>query len=575
LVRVDLIHAHPVFFHVFQVYVRRKEMKKLTRREMLKVIGVGSVGVVAVACAPAAAPAAEPTKAVEATKAPEATEAPEPTKAPEPTAEPPKAQPVKITMVESWFGIPQYAETLDPVTQAISSAMQSAGVNIEITSMILADHEAKYPLLYASGADFTMAFDAPWYKMDTLRTQNALVTIEGLVKDKSPNLYAEITEKIFNANLIDGKLYGIPAGWYYGGTGGTIYREDLRVKYDVPVPTAKDGWASLEPYLDAVMKGEPTMLPFGNVTTQSMTGYVRAHPAWGANGNTKTGVGIPDITKDYVFTDSEDDSFGLEQAQRLRSWWEKGYINKTDLTFSGSSQNAQIDYLYPGKISACVENEPNYKWVDQNKQMKSSSPDAELRGVEMTGATAGLGKSLGQLKQWNFIVYNASAPQEQIDAGVAYFDWLASSQDNMDMWLMGLDGVNYKKEEGLRFSEVEGVDNARNYRRMWYVSGLSGRFQRQPLDLPKEAEDALKFFSTEENWLFTPYEAFQPDLKALEVETSKLNAVYDEAVHGWNTGQEPTEQAAAKMKKMLDEAGRQEYKAKLQKQLDDYIAANS
>ena len=130
------------------------------------------------------------------------------------------------------------------------------------------------------------------------------------------------------------------------------------------------------------------------------------------------------------------------------------------------------------------------------------------------------------------------------------------------------------KEADLRFSEIEGVDQSRNYRRMWYVSGLSGRFQRQPIDLPKEAEEALKFYSTESNWAFTPYEAFEPDVKALEIETAKLNAVYDEAVHGMNTGQLPTDEAVAKVKQMLDDNGRQTFREKIQKQLDDYIAAH-
>jgi putative aldouronate transport system substrate-binding protein len=554
-------------------------MNKLTRRDMLKFLGVGTAGAALAACAPAATPAPAATTAPEATQAPaattapEATAAPEATKAPEPTAVPPKAVPIKVTLVESWFGVPQYSESIDPVTTAISAKAQAEGVAVEISSLILADHENKYPLLYASGADFTCAFDAPWYKMDTLRTQNALVTIEGLVKDKAKKLYEEITEKIFNANLIEGKLYGIPAAYYYNGTGGVIYREDLRLKYKVDAPTAKDGWPSLEPYLDAVTKGESGVIPFANVTTQSLSGYVRAHPSWGI-APVKTGVAMPDITKDYNFINSEDDTYYLEQSKLLRAWWEKGYINKTDLNFSGSSQNAQIDYIYPGKATACVENEPNYKWVDENKQMKSSNAAAELRGVEMTGATAGVGKSLGALKQWNFIVYNQGAPKEQTEAGIAYFDWLASSQDNMDMWLMGIDGTNYKKEAGLGFSEVAGTDAARNYRRQWYVSGLSGRFQRQPADLPKEAQDALTFFSTESNWTFTPYESFAPDIKALEVDISKLNAVYDEAVHGLDTGQMTTDAGAAKMKKMLDDAGRQAYKEKLQKQLDDYIAAH-
>ena len=47
--------------------------------------------------------------------------------------------------------------------------------------MILADYDTKYPLLYASGADFVFAFDAPWYKMTTLIDQGALAPLEDMV----------------------------------------------------------------------------------------------------------------------------------------------------------------------------------------------------------------------------------------------------------------------------------------------------------------------------------------------------------------------------------------------------------
>ena len=538
-------------------------MKKLSRRDVLRVMGIGSAGALLAACAPpAAAPAA----------APAAPAAKEPAKEAAPAAAPASGAPLKITLVESWFGVPQFKESIDPITTALSKKAQAEGLNVEFQSMILDDHDTKYPVLYASGADFTMAFDAPWNKMTTLRAQNALLPLEGLFDTVGKKVKEEVTESIYKANFVGEHIYGIPTAYYYGGTGGVIYREDVRVKYNAPAPTLEGGWPSLEPLLEAVAKNEKTLIPFGNVTTQSLTGYNRGTKGWGSL-PTKTGVSIPDVTKGFKIIGQEDDEAFIESAKLLRGWWEKGYVNKTDLTFSGSSQNAQVDYVYPGKIAACVENEPDYKWVDQNKQMKSSIKEAELRGLDMRGMRAG-NKGIGSLKQWNFIVFNAGAPKEAQEAGMKWYDWLVSSQDNIDLWMMGVEGTNYKKEDNLRFSEIEGVDAARNYRRQWYVSGVSGRFQRQPKDLPKEAEEALKFFSTADNWVFNPYEQFEPDVKALEVDAAKLNAIYDEAVHGLNTGQEATEDAAKKMKKLLDDAGRQTYIEKLQKQLDDFIAAH-
>jgi putative aldouronate transport system substrate-binding protein len=524
-------------------------MQHLNRRDFLKFAGVSSVGLALAACAaPGGAPAGGEGGAA------------------------PGQQVVTVTLVESWFGVPQYRESIEPVTAAISEKMQSEGLNIELQSLVLDQHEAKYSALYAAGSDFTMAFDAPWYKMNTLRDQGALAQLETLVDEHGATLKEAITEKIYNANFMNGHLYGIPAAYYYAGTSGVMLREDLREKYGAELPTSEVGWTSVESFLQAVLDNEPDMIPFVNIPTQSIVSINRGRKGWNP-GASQTGVRIPNIEEGFQLIDDEDDPAVAANAEILRSWWEKGYINKTDMPTSGTSQNSQVDYVYPGHAAACVENEPDYKYVDQTKQIKTSFPDASLFGVDMTGQRAG-NKGMGVLRAGNFIVFNINAPTEQHEAGVQYFDWLAQSQDNLDLWLMGIDGVNYIKEDNMRFSEVEGTDATRNYRRQWYVSGMSGRFQRLPADLPAVAEETIQFLTTEDNYIFNPFEGFSADTKELELDLAKLNGVYLEATHGWTSGQLPTAESYAQMKKMLDDAGRQEYKAQLQAQLDEFMAAN-
>jgi putative aldouronate transport system substrate-binding protein len=553
-------------------------MKKLSRREMLRIMGMSAAGIGLAACGGAASPTAapQPTAVAQATEAtaPQATSAAAAaTDTVAPTTAPATGKPVKITMVESWFAVPQYKESIDPVTQAISEKMQSEGVNIEIESMVLDDHANKYTVLYASGADFTMAFDAPWYKMTGLRDQGALATIEGVVDQYGSNLKKEITDKIYNGNFMNGHLYGIPAVYYYSGTTGVMLREDLREKYNAPAPTSDGGYASLEPFLKAVKDNMPEMIPYALAPSYSINdANVWGRKSWGFA--TKTGLLIPDWSKDLKLVNLEDVPAYVESSKLLHNWWQQGLVNKEDLPSSGPSQNVEVDYMYPGKTASCQENEPDYKYVDMTKQLQASIKDGKLKGYDLTGMRAGKVRGTGALKAGNFIVFNGAAPKEALQAGVQYFDWLTQSQDNMDLWLMGIDGKNYKKGADLTFTEIEGVDQARNYRRQWYVSGLSGRYQRQPADLPKDAQEALTFFSTETNWDFNPYELFEADTKAVEVELTKVNGVFDEAFHGLMTGQMDTDQAVAKAKQMMDDAGRQDLRVKLQKQLDDYIAAH-
>ncbi len=530
-------------------------MQKISRRDMLKMIGLGTAGTVLAACTPQAT--AQPTS-VPAT----ATTAP--------------AKTVKITMVESWFSVPQDKAIIDPVTKVISDKMKAEGLNIEVQSMVLDDHQNKYPLLYASGADFTMAFDAPWYKMDTLRTQGSLVVLDDLFNQYGKRLMAEVTDKILSMNKWDGHWYGIPTAGSYGGTCGVILRKDLLDKYGAPEPDPMKGWPSLEPYLAAIAKNEPSLTPFAVDWSYSPVheNFVdRRQPANWNGVDAKTGIIIPDISKDYKLVDIEGVQAFIDTATLLRTWWEKGYINKTDLPSSGPTANLLQDEFLPGKAACIIENEPNYKYVDDQKQILSSIPTAVVKGNDMSGVQVGRYRPVGALKQWNFVVFNASAPAERQQASVKWFDWLVSSQDNIDLWLMGIDGTNYKKEADLRFSEVTGTDAATNYRRQWYVSGVSGRFQRVSLDIAPEALSIIKANSTEANWVFNPYEGFSLDAKAVEDYTTKVAAIRDEAGHGMYSGQMDPAAAVAKYKKMLDEAGRQKAKEIVQKQIDDYIAS--
>jgi putative aldouronate transport system substrate-binding protein len=561
---------------------------------MLRLVAVSAAGAGLAACTSAATPAPttapQPTAASAATDTPQAavaTDTPQAaaatattaaTDTPQPTTAPTKGAATKIVFVESWFGIPQYQTSIDPVTQAITQKMQSEGLNIEIHSLILDNHDTKYPVLYSSGADFTMAFDAPWYKMLSLRDQSALVQIESLIDQFGPNLKKEITDKIYKANFMNGHLYGIPVTYYYRGSSGVLLREDLRMKYNAPAPDPATGWPSVEPYLQSIKKNEPNLIPDANAPPQGLVGNWEIN-TWQRWPNANTGginaaaIIVPDWTKGTQFVDYETVPEYLNLVKLVRSWWQQGLVNKTDLPTISSGGSVETDFIFPGKAAACQENEPDYKFVDYTKQLQSSIKDAKLMGWDMTGMRGGK-KATGSLVAGNFVVFNAGAPKEQQQAGIQYFDWLSSNQDNVDLWDMGIDGMNYKKEPNLKFAEIPGVDAARNYRRQWYVSGISGKYQRQPDNLPQAALDALTFFSTESNFQYNPYEGFSPDTKAVEAELTEVTGVMAEAFHPLDSGQEDTATSLAKTTKLLDSAGRQTLKQKLQKQLDDYVKAH-
>jgi len=116
---------------------------KMSRRQVLKIMGTGSLALGLAACgAPAAAPA--PTKAPEATKppeptkAPEATAVPEPTKAPEPTAAPTEAP--KEALTPGGRKLPDDAAPIDQQVYLTAGAVPGPGqgVDTQITASVYA-----------------------------------------------------------------------------------------------------------------------------------------------------------------------------------------------------------------------------------------------------------------------------------------------------------------------------------------------------------------------------------------------------------------------------------------------------
>jgi putative aldouronate transport system substrate-binding protein len=190
------------------------------------------------------------------------------------------------------------------------------------------------------------------------------------------------------------------------------------------------------------------------------------------------------------------------------------------------------------------------------------------------GYTTGKRKGIGNLKQWNFIVFNAQATEEQQVAAAQFWNWLYSGSEQQDIWFFGIEDENWIREDPFAYGDPEGVDLSRNYRKEWYISGLQGKYRRLPAAAPPEWLNHLEFLAAEENWDFTPYEKFSQETKPIETEMATVSAAYDEAAYGWRTGTMPVDESVPRFTELMDNAGRQELMAKCQEQMDAWIAEN-
>lgn len=555
--------------------------KKISRREMLRLLGLAGAGVLA-GCATPETIVETVEKTVEVEKVVEVERTVEVEVEKVVTAVPGPDGPRLITYVESaGFGVPQYRDTINPIAQALSEKMQSEGVDLELRVMLLDDPGTEYPLLYASGADFTFAFDAPWKNMNSLRDQGYLRPLENLIEDY-PNIVEAITPEVIEYNHMQGHLYGLPTGFYVGGGAGTvIYRQDLAEKYGLhPIKNLDE----LEIFMDEVLANEPGMIPFAADPT--FNGFYldgpwdwyqpEEYPAKHSYnpGNAMIGGTVEDVIREkFGYVDSEGEALFEAKAERARRWWEKGYVNKNMLQLL--EVNAYDELFNPGMAAAMGYNESILKAKMMiQPALQAYVPEAKAFGFDQTMRREGGSIGWAQFKQWNFQVFNNNSALAETRAGLEFFDWLLADQENIDIWLMGIDGVNYKKHPNMRYEDLPGVDGTVNYRRRWYVAGVPGRFERVPVDASEEYMEVLDYITNPDNHLPNPLELFEPDRKVVETELAQLDAASEEALLPMQAGQVDVAQGTAAYTAALDAAGRQKVQATFQEQLDTWISEN-
>ena len=493
------------------------------------------------------------------------------------TSTPAPAPPKLVTYVESaGFGVPQYKESIDPIAKALSEKMQSEGINIEFKVLLLDNPRDEYPLLYASGVPFTFAFDAQWKNMLSLREQGYLRPLENLLPD-FPHIIEAITQEVIDYNFMGDHLYGLPTGFYLGQTSGVVYRLDLVEKYGMERPTCLD---DLEVFLAEVKKNEPDMFPYGGDKTFNAFGaggrwhwFMRKeHPY--TRGGEISGAWVQGILDgDPTYVDQETTDEYKAAAERARQWYEKGWINKNVLQIQQTT--VQDELFNPGKCAAMTYNEPSIKAEQQvQPALQAYVPHGKAAGLDTTGQREGSYIDWARFKQWNFQVFNANMALEDTLAGLKFFDWMLSSQDNIDLWLFGIDGVNYKKLPNMRFAEVPGTDGATNYRRRWYVAGVPGRFERVPENASEDYLADLKYLTDTANFMPNPIEQWEAVRKPVETELAQLTAAWEEYHYPIAAGEVDPEKGIAALTKAADAAFRQEAKANYQAQLDAWIEQN-
>lgn len=243
---------------------------------------------------------------------------------------------------------------------------------LEIKYMDWGDVATKYPLLWAAGEQFDMAYVASGATVPyaTLVRQDALVDITDMLNTAAPKLKAALADNVWKSVEVDGKIYGVPSDYSEFTAQGFVSNKALMDKYKV---SSIKSIADMEAYMDAA--AADGMVPLNGNTAMAYDLYRMFIATTGdwidapglPNGAALTLAGTVADAKD-IFSPVFTEEFA-DYVVKMREWADKGYWSKDILS---ASQGAK-DNFNNGLSAAFLDHQPG--WTGNYGAMKEKLGD--------------------------------------------------------------------------------------------------------------------------------------------------------------------------------------------------------
>lgn len=210
---------------------------------------------------------------------------------------------------------------LQEVQDAINAILEEkVNASVEFQFSTWTDWGEKYKLVLTTGGADAM-HTANWNNFGQLAQSGAFLGLDELLDTVSPDLKAAIDPAALDGCRVDGQVMTVPCLWKQYTCGGIEYREDLREKYDLPVP---DSFENLKAYLLGIQQNDSSQGLLAN--SAGILAYNDANVVGGAYG-LKTYMDNLSAPEDYWFSDQF-----VEDAKLMKEWADLGFWSRSVLS---------------------------------------------------------------------------------------------------------------------------------------------------------------------------------------------------------------------------------------------------
>ncbi|WNQ14204.1 extracellular solute-binding protein [Paenibacillus aurantius] len=309
-------------------------------------------------------------------------------------------------------------------------ALKDLNATVKFNYIPWTDNTTKYKLLLTSGQNIDLIYTANWFGYQQYAKKGAFQPLDELVPKYAPKLNSFVPKDMWETARIDGKIYTVPSTYKEYTTGGFIYREDLRQKYNLPKPDSIETFGA---YLDGIKKNEKDLFPLASGFNMNNYKELKVNPA----GSFPYGVTAP-YTKPQEMTSFWGSPEHLAGLKVAKEWADKGFWSKNVLNEKELANNLVIN----GKSAALMSHNPSM-FNDMNTKTQAGHPDWKL-------AYSPFPFIKGYATPVNPIGNGFAIPKssKHADRAIAFYEKLVTDKRYNQLTEYGIEGTNYKVENG-------------------------------------------------------------------------------------------------------------------------------
>lgn len=430
------------------------------------------------------------------------------------------------------------------VLDEINAKLKDQGIALDIQFESFGAYTDKMNMMISSQEEFDLCMTtASWLNLYLPNVaKGAFVDITDLIDTCAPELRETLPDFCFEQAKVNGRIYAIPNYQICYSSNGVQIRADFAEKYGINIDEIGT-YEDLEPYLELVKGNEPGLYP------------------------TSGEIGSVDYTHEYVKVDdkiffrADDldmkcDIFFDEIIQPyydlLNTWWKEGYIRQDRATVLDDNAD-QMSGKY-ASYAGCV-----------------IKPGGDVERKNKTGGSIDwLEKSLVtpyiDSTAVRATMTAVSSSGKNPEAAVKMLGIMNTDKEIFNLTNFGIEGVSYDLNG-------EGKVVKREDANYWINAAWAFGNQFNAI-LMEGQEDGIWEETDRINREATvsPISGFSFDAEPVSSEVAKINAVIEEYKYIMYAGN--YEALFEEYKARLEQAGLSDYIAEIQRQLDEWRAAN-